>query len=165
MKCWGNDQSCQGSTVYKLLALLPPINEVWAKAMFLHLSVPKGGGVLWCHFLLWIAPHPRQHHSPGQNLPLDNPSCPPRTPPPLEVLSRAKHLSPPQHHPLDSNPCPLPLDSTTPGWQHPLPPGQHLPPPDSGWYVSYWNVFLLVFYVFSGLHDYGRNKGRMVQWN
>ena len=54
---------------------LPPANEVWGKVMFSHLSVSrsvhKGGGMLWCHFLLWKAPPSLDStHHPEQQTPI-----------------------------------------------------------------------------------------------
>ena len=50
----------------------------------------------------------------------------------------------------------LPVSDSIPPGQH-LPqtvppfPGQHLPQSTSGWYASYWNAFLSLRQIFSGL--------------
>ena len=160
--------------------------------MFSHLSVHKVGGGCYDSYghppdsttpeqplLPPYGQHPPPHrYCPGDSTsPLastsSHDSTPPRQhqPPPTAPYPGQQPMDstfPRTAPPLDSA-TPCPLDTTTPRQQPPpdstssmTTPPTH-PRSRSGWYASSWNAFLLVFFVFSGLHDYGRNKGRMVQ--
>ena len=112
------------SSLFNQLICFVTVRNELAKVMFLHLSVIlfAGGGV--CLSACWdTTPHPGSR-PPGPGTP------------------RSRH--PQTRHPPDQ----APPDQAPPRSRHPPRPGTPLADGYCcGWYVSYWNAFLLLLFL------------------